>query len=88
MTRARRAFRRRARRMARFPRLREIRAERLGWEIFDIAARLPERRPSLSSIYRLEIGLAIRVASARRVFDVVNAALGHTLDAGKELEIE
>lgn len=89
MTRARRPSRRkRARRMARFPRLRQIRAERLGWEIMDLVARLPERRPSLSSIYRLESGLAIRIASARRVFDVVDAALGHTLDAGKELEIE
>jgi len=56
--------------------------------MMDIVARLPERRPGISSIYRLECGLAIRVASARRVFDVVNAALGHTLDPGKELEVE
>lgn len=62
--------------------------ELLGWEIMDIVARLPERRPGISSIYRLECGLATRVASARRVFDVVNAALGHTLNVSEELEIE
>ena len=89
MTRAgRTSHRKSSRRMARFPRLRQIRAELLGWEIMDIVARLRDRRPSISSVYRLECGLAIRVASARRVFDVVNAALGHTLDPGKELEIE
>jgi hypothetical protein len=60
----------------------------LGWEITDIVMRLPNRKPSIASTYRLERGFAIRVAHARRVFDVVNAALGHTLDAGTELEIE
>lgn len=89
MTRARRPSRRKpSRRMARFPRLRQIRAELLGWEIMDIVARLPERRPGISSVYRLECGLATRVASARRVFDVVNAALGHTLDVSEELDVE
>ena len=89
MTRVRRPARRKpSQRMARFPRLRQIRAELLGWEIMDIVTRLPERRPSISSVYRLECGLTTRVASARRVFDVVNAALNHTLDPGTELEIE
>jgi hypothetical protein len=74
--------------MARFPRLRQIRTELLGWEIMDILARLPERRLSIASLYRLDRGLAVRVASARRVFDIFNAALGHTLDAREELEIE
>jgi|GEM_PF-3773256 len=43
-------------------------------------------RPSAASIYRLEQGHAIRVANARRVFDVV-AALNNTLDPGKELQV-
>jgi len=60
---------------ARFPRLRQIRQEQLGWEIVDILSRLPGNKPSISSIYRLEQGEAIRMSSARRVFDVVNAAL-------------
>ena len=72
--------------MARFPRLRRIRQERLGWEIVDIVSRLPGNKPSMSSIYRLEQGEAIRMSSARRVFDVVNAALGNALDPEKELE--
>jgi hypothetical protein len=72
--------------MARFPRLRRIRQERLGWEIVDIVSRLPGNKPSMSSIYRLEQGEAIRMSSARRVFDVVNTALGSTLDPEKELE--
>jgi len=71
---------------ARFPRLRQIRQEQLGWEIVDILARLPANKPSISSIYRLEQGEAIRMSSARRVFDVVNAALEKKLDPSKELE--
>jgi hypothetical protein len=72
--------------MARFPRLRRIRQEQLGWEIVDILNRLPGNKPSMSSIYRLEQGEAIRMSSARRVFDVVNAALDNKLDPTKELE--
>lgn len=71
---------------ARFPRLRQIRME-LGWDVTEIVARLPGHRPSAASIYRLEQGQAIRVANARRVFNVVNAALGNTLDPRKELEV-
>jgi hypothetical protein len=71
---------------ARFPRLRQIRQEQLGWEIVDILSRLPGNKPSISSIYRLEQGEAIRMSSARRVFDVVNAALNNALDASKEIE--
>jgi hypothetical protein len=71
---------------ARFPRLRRIRQEQLGWEIVDILSRLPANKPSISSIYRLEQGEAIRMSSARRVFDVVNAALEKKLDPAKELE--
>ena len=71
---------------ARFPHLRRIRQERLGWEIVDIVSRLPGNKPSMSSIYRLEQGEAIRMSSARRVFDVVNAALDNKLDPTKELE--
>jgi len=44
-------------------------------------------KPSISSIYRLEQGEAIRMSSARRVFDVVNAALNNALDPGRELEM-
>lgn len=71
---------------ARFPRLRQLRQEQLGWEIVDIISRLPGNKPSISSIYRLEQGNAIRMSSARRVFDVVNAALNNALDASKEIE--
>ena len=71
---------------ARFPRLRRIRQEQLGWEIVDILSRLPGNKPSISSIYRLEQGEAIRMSSARRVFDVVNAALNNALDVSKEIE--
>jgi hypothetical protein len=71
---------------ARFPRLRRIRQEQLGWEIVDILSRLPGNKPSISSIYRLEQGDAIRMSSARRVFDVVNAALNNILDVNKEIE--
>jgi hypothetical protein len=72
---------------ARFPRLRQLRQEQLGWEIVDIISRLPGNKPSISSIYRLEQGEAIRMSSARRVFDVINTALQHTLDVSKELEM-
>ena len=71
---------------ARFPRLRQLRQEQLGWEIVDILSRLPGAKPSISSIYRLEQGDAIRMSSARRVFDVINGALNNKLDASKELE--
>lgn len=72
---------------ARFPRLRQIRQEQLGWEIVDILSRLPGNKPSISSIYRLEQGEAIRVSGARRVFDVINAAMNSALDPAKELEM-
>jgi hypothetical protein len=75
-------------RKAQFPRLRAIREEQLGWEVADIFSRLAGGRPGVASIYRLEQGHAIRVASARRVFDVVNAALNHALDPGKELVVK
>ena len=71
---------------ARFPRLRQLRQEQLGWEIIDILSRLPGAKPSISSIYRLEQGDAIRMSSARRVFDVINGAMEQKLDASKELE--
>ena len=57
-------------RKATFKRLRKIR-EDLGLEVADIATKLGGK-PSIASIYRLEQGQAIRVAHARRVFDVVN----------------
>jgi hypothetical protein len=72
---------------ARFPRLRQLRQEQLGWEIVDILSRLPGNKPSISSIYRLEQGEAIRVSGARRVFDVINAAMNSALDPAKELEM-
>jgi len=82
------AKRQRARTLkARFPRLRQIRQEQLGWEIVDILSRLPGSKPSISSIYRLEQGEAIRMSSARRVFDVVNGALQNKLDVSRELEM-
>lgn len=60
---------------------------RSNWgEIIDILSRLPGAKPSISSIYRLEQGDAIRMSSARRVFDVINGAMEHKLDASKELE--
>ena len=74
--------------MAKFPRLRQIREEQLGWEVVDLVAKLPDGRPSISSVYRLEQGGTIRVPNARRVFDVVNQALGNTLDASKELIVK
>ena len=72
-------------RLAKFPRLREYRETRLGWEVTDLTSKLPNGRPSISSIYRLEQGFAIRFASAKRVFDVVNEALGGILKADQEL---
>jgi hypothetical protein len=80
------AERRTRHRMARFPRLRQIREELLGWEVTQISERLPGGKPSISSIYRLEQGLAIRMANTRRVFDVVNKALGGSLDPQKEID--
>jgi hypothetical protein len=77
----------RVQRLASFPRLRQLR-EDLGWEASDIHSRLPGGKPSIPSIYRLEQGLAIRVASARRVFDVVNKGMNDRLDAGKELKVQ
>jgi transcriptional regulator with XRE-family HTH domain len=71
--------------MARFPRLRVLR-ESLGWEAKDLAAKLADGKPSISSIYRLEQGGSIRAPMARRVFDLVNDALGRTLDPTKELK--
>ena len=75
-------------RKATFPRLRHIREELLGWDVADIMRRLPDNRPSIASIYRLEQGQPIRVTNARRVFDVVNKALNNTLDPGKELRVK
>lgn len=75
-------------RKAQFPRLRQIREEQLGWEVPDILGRLPGGKPSIASIYRLEQGHAIRVSHARRIFDVVNAALNNKLDPSKELIIK
>jgi hypothetical protein len=87
-TRRRMAKRPRARLLkARFPRLRQLRQEQLGWEIVDILSRLPGSKPSISSIYRLEQGEAIRMSSARRVFDVINGAPQNKLDPSKELEM-
>ena len=51
-----------------------------------MAAKLPDGRPSISPIYRLEQGGAIPMPSVRRVFDLVNGALGNCLDADKEIE--
>lgn len=74
--------------MARFPRLKEIRERQLGWEVIDLVARLPGNRPSVASIYRIEQGRPVRIANARRIFDVLNAALEKKLDAEKELVLE
>ena len=73
---------------ATFPRLRQIRQEQLGWEIVDILSRLPGNKPSMSSIYRLEQGGAIRLPNVRRVFDLVNQALVSTLDSDKEIKLD
>jgi predicted transcriptional regulator len=72
-------------RMAKFPRLRQIR-EDLGWEVTDLINKLPLGKPSISSIYRLEQGHAIRMANVRRVFDVVNNASSKKLEATKEIK--
>ena len=48
-------------RMARFPRLRELRERQLGWEVVELVAKLSDGKPSVSSIYRLEQGGAIRL---------------------------
>ena len=71
--------------MAKFPRLREIREKRLGWEVAELVAKLPDGKPSSSSVYRLETGRAIRAPHVRRVFDLVNKALGNALDAEEEI---
>jgi hypothetical protein len=71
-----------------FPRLREIREEELGWEIVEVVSRLPGHKPSASSIYRLEQGVAIRASNARRIFDVINAALNNTLDPSREMKVK
>ena len=70
---------------ARFPRLREIRERQLGWEVAELVAKLPDGNPSSSSVYRLETGQAIRAPHVRRVFDLVNKALGNALDADEEI---
>lgn len=74
-------------RIAKFPRLRQLREEKLGWEAVDLAMKL-NNRPSVASIYRLEAGRGLRVGNTRRVFDLVNAALGNVLDPAVELEFE
>jgi hypothetical protein len=79
--------RRKTQSTATFVRLPEIRDKLLHWDVADIVSRLPGHRPSASSIYRLEQGLAIRTSNARRVFDVVNTALNNTLDPRKELKV-
>ena len=73
--------------MARFPRLKELREQHLGWEVSELVSKLPDGRPSVASIYRLERGTELRVPNVRRVFDVVNQALGGTLDPAKEIEL-
>ena len=75
-------------RMAKFPRLRELRERHLGWEVAELVAKLPDGKPSISSIYRLEQGGAIRLPNVRRVFDAINRALGNTLDADKEIKLD
>jgi hypothetical protein len=75
-------------RKARFPRLRELRETELGWEVADLAAKLPAGQLSTATLYRLEQGKSIRVTSARKVFEVINGALGGKLDVKKELIIE
>jgi hypothetical protein len=74
--------------MARFPRLREIRERRLGWEVIELVTRLPGNRPSIASIYRMEQGRPVRVSNARRIFNILNEALGNTLDINEELVLE
>ncbi|MCE7030918.1 hypothetical protein [Jiella avicenniae] len=57
--------------MAQFPRLSFLRGE-LGLEVADIARRMSDGKPSVSSIYRLDTGLPIRLISVRKVFNVIN----------------
>lgn len=71
--------------LARFPRLRAIREQQLQWEVSELVGKLAGGKPSASSIYRLEQGYAIRLVNARRVFAVVNQALGNSLDADAEI---
>jgi transcriptional regulator with XRE-family HTH domain len=71
-------------RKAKFPRLRELR-EDLGMEVAEIGAKLGGK-PSIATIYRLEQGQAIRVAHARKIFDLLNA--DGKLDPKRELKIE
>lgn len=72
---------------ATFLRLREIREVQLGWDVTELVAKVGGK-PSVAGIYRLEQGKAIRVTSARRVFDVINQAMGGKLDPKKELKVE
>ena len=67
-----------------FERLKEYRTN-LGWEVKDLANKMPDGRPSESSIRRLENGLAIRIVSCHRVFDVINSAMGQKLDRTEEI---
>jgi hypothetical protein len=62
------------RRIASMPRLRDIRETQLGWEVTDIVAKC-NGRPSVPTVYRLEQGLPIRLASVTRIFEIVNAGL-------------
>ena len=73
-------------RMCRFPRLRELREE-LGWELTDLLGKLPEAKPGLSSLSKLERGLPLRYTNVKRVFDTVNEAYGGSLDPKKELKV-
>lgn len=75
-------------RKATFPRLRQLREDELGWDVTEILSKLRGGKPSIATIYRLEQGQSTRVANARRVFDVINEAMGGKLDASKELHIE
>lgn len=74
-------------RKASFPRMRELR-EALGLEVMDVFRRLNTEKPSAATLYRLERGHATRIANARRVFDVLNAAMNGKLDPEKELVVE
>jgi hypothetical protein len=71
--------------MAKFPRLREIREQTLGWEVTKLATMLADGKPSISSIYRLEQGYAIRYTNAKRILDLLNGVLQEKLNAMEEL---
>lgn len=71
---------------ARFPRLRQIRTEQLGWDVTEIAARRPGHRPSAPRSIGWS-GATPLPSPARRVFDVINAALNNALNPGKELQL-